>query len=198
MASEELRLAAVVVERLQALGIRCLIGGSLASSHYGRPRSTHDIDLAARIAARDISALVRAFAADFYVAEAAVSEAVRDGSAFNLVHYETMLKVDVFVLGDDQASADELRRAAPVLIDPEAGLSLPLASPEDVVVRKLAWLKTSGSQRQWDDVLGVLQVQRARWDLALLRRLAAELGVEPELARALVEAGLESGDLFGR
>ncbi|MGB3295538.1 MAG: hypothetical protein WBB01_21350 [Phormidesmis sp.] len=63
------------------------------------------------------------------------------------------------------------------------------ASPEDVVLNKLRWGQPSRSEKQWRDVLGILKTQRSL-DLTYLRKRAAAIGVENDLERAFVEAGV--------
>jgi len=65
-----------------------------------------------------------------------------------------------------------------------------MASAEDTVLSKLEWyrLREGVSDRQWQDVLGVLKVQGERLDLAYLRQWAAELGVAELLEKAIAEA----------
>jgi hypothetical protein len=46
------------------------------------------------------------------------------------------------------------------------------------------------SDRQWNDILGVLKVQGTNLDMAYLQRWAAALKVSDLLERALVDAGL--------
>ena len=72
----------------------------------------------------------------------------------------------------------------------DAPATLHVASPEDVVLAKLAWLRAGGgvSERQWRDVLGVLRVQAGALDRAYLDRWARELAVDDLLARAWSEA----------
>jgi len=52
--------------------------------------------------------------------------------------------------------------------------------------RKLQWFKEGGevSDRQWNDVLGILRVQGDRLDAAYLDTWAVDLGVEELLAKA--------------
>lgn len=47
------------------------------------------------------------------------------------------------------------------------------------------------SDRQWNDILGVLKIQDTNLDMAYLQRWASSLGVADLLERALVDAGLK-------
>lgn len=51
-------------------------------------------------------------------------------------------------------------------------------SPEDIILAKLEWYRMGGevSERQWEDVLGVLKVRAGELDLDYMRRWANELG----------------------
>jgi hypothetical protein len=63
-------------------------------------------------------------------------------------------------------------------------------SPEDIVLLKLRWFKETGgtSERQWNDVLGVLAVQAEALDFDYLTDSAKELGLQELLDRAKAEA----------
>ena len=60
------------------------------------------------------------------------------------------------------------------------------------MLAKLQWYRDGGgvSDRQWNDVLGVLKVQGATLDRAYLEEWARELGLTDLLRRALEDAGL--------
>jgi hypothetical protein len=128
----------------------------------------------------------------FYVDADRAREAVRRQSSFNVIELATMFKVDLFVLGDDPAAQEEMARSQRFELPEEAG-ELPVASPEDTVLQKLRWYRLGHevSDRQWQDALGVLQVQGKRLDRAYLERGAVALRVQDLLERALREAGLE-------
>lgn len=70
-----------------------------------------------------------------------------------------------------------------------------VASPEDTLLQKLRWFEMEGcvSERQWDDILGILKVQRSRLDLDYVERWSSELGLGDLLRKALEEAGFSQG-----
>lgn len=182
------RIAAV----LEELGVSYHVGGSLASSAHGVPRSTLDADLVAELRPLHVSPLVAALAAEYYVDDEAVRTAIRERSCFNAIHVATMVKVDVFVAGATAFDRAELDRARVETLAADATVraAYPVKSPEDLVLRKLLWFRAGGehSERQWGDVVGVVRLQAATLDRAYLDHWAAELGVADLLERADVEA----------
>jgi hypothetical protein len=186
---EGFRALAAALERA---GVPYCVCGSLASSLYGSPRTTMDVDLVADLGAAHIPAIVAGLGAGFYADERQMREAVARGRAFNLIHYASGYKFDVFPLapGAYDREAFERRRPHKLFSSAAEAVVAPVASPEDTVLAKLLWYRAGGevSERQWLDVTGVLAVQRGRLDAAYLERWAARLGVADLLARALAAA----------
>lgn len=180
-----------VARALEAAGAPFLVGGSLASSLQGIPRSTLDVDLVVDLTADQVAAFVEALGPSFY----ADAERIRDGIArrasFNVVDLANGYKADVYLTAADPFGRSQFARRQ--FVEIESGLTLPFAAPEDVVLQKLRWFRLGGgvSERQWLDALGVLKVQGNRLDRGYLANWAGELELHDLLARAEEEAGAE-------
>ncbi|MDI9432802.1 MAG: hypothetical protein QM570_13890 [Planctomycetota bacterium] len=183
-----------VIDAFDRLAIPYYIGGSIASSAYGIPRATMDADLIAHLTVAEVSGLVTLLQDQYYVAEAAITNAIGSASSFNLIHLETMVKIDVFVPKKDAYHQIALaRRVTDRLVDDDPDSMVSLASPEDVILSKLQWYQMGQgvSDRQWLDILGVIKVQGDSLDAEYLRVWAETLGVHDLWQRACSESGLK-------
>ena len=187
-------LAAIMslVEALEEIGVSYHIGGSVASSIYGLPRLTIDVDIIADISQGHVQPLVLQLQADYYIDADMIRDAIKRRSSFNIIHLDTMLKVDVYIPKSRPFDQEELRRVQQEVLL-EGARPFYVASPEGTVLNKLEWYKMGGevSDRQWNDILGVLKVQGTHLDMAYLRRWASNLMVADLLEHALVDAGLK-------
>ena len=189
---EILAAVAHVVNAFDALGVDYLVGGSLASTVFGEPRQTLDADLIARLRAEHAEPLVGRLSGQFYADLPTIATAIQGHGCFNLIHLETMTKVDVFVRWGNPFADSQFERRQRKSVGEPAHLELYFASAEDTVLAKLEWYRKGGcvSDRQWRDLLGVLKVQGEALDRIYLVRWGGELGVADLLQRALHEAGL--------
>ncbi len=191
MAPDLLAALTPVIEIFERLGVRYLIGGSVASSLCGVARSTLDVDLVVDLADRHVGPFAASLADAYYVEESAVREAVRRRDSFNVIHLDTMMKIDVFVLRRDEYEQEAIGRGQEHRLEEGGeGRRFLVGSPEDVILHKLAWFRSSGesSGRQWRDVLGVLAIQGESLDREYLVRWATYLNIGDLLDRAFEAA----------
>lgn len=178
-----------VVAVLQQLGIRHYIGGSVASSIHGVVRTTLDVDVIADLGESSVEIVLRQLTQDYYVSVQAAKSAVAHEGSFNLIHLPTSFKIDVFVLKSRPYDQQAMERSLEDAVGEEGALKTRVASAEDVILSKLEWYRLGNevSERQWQDVIGVLRVQQHNLDFEYLERWAGELGVSDLLQCARQE-----------
>jgi len=186
---DPLALAARIAAILDSIGVRYVIGGSVAASVVGEPRSTLDLDLMVELDDVHARLLVASLQDDFYIDEEMVLEAVRAEGTFNAIHYASSMRIDFFIAEDFATRQLDRRRELRVRDDLPP---LCFYSAEDLVVRKLMWFRLGGevSNRQWRDVLGILKTSWQSVDIAYLESAAEERDVGDLLLRARDEAGV--------
>lgn len=192
---ETLLLAVEVAKIFEKLGVEYFIGGSLASSQHGVPRATLDADMVARMTAAQVKPLLLALGEAWYADETAIRAAIAASSSFNLIHIDTAQKVDVFVARSRAFEQRQFAAAVRLSLGEGAGEHAPFfASAEHSVVAKLEWYRLGGeiSDRQWHDILGIIQVQGAALDRESMAVDADSLGVSDLLRRAFAEAAAMS------
>jgi hypothetical protein len=184
---DPLAVAVKVVDALEALGVAYTIGGSIASSIAGEPRSTLDIDVVAALDEAHVAPLVAALHGEFYADADALRRAVRERRSTNFVHQDSQLKVDVFVAGGTALDFQQLGRRRAVDV---AGRTLFVHPPEDILLQKLRWFRLGGetSDRQWRDIVGIVRVQGSQLDVPYLRLNGPVLDVADLVERALAAA----------
>ena len=190
MLPEQIAVTMLVADALEALGVPYAIGGSFASALHGVMRATMDADLVADLRQEDLAPFVQALGGLFYANAEMMREAIGQHRSFNLIHLDSMFKVDVFVARPRDFDRAQLARRQLHLLSEDPERRAYVASAEDTVLAKLEWYRMGGevSDRQWRDALGVLKVQGLRLDLAYMRHMAAGLGVKDLLERALEES----------
>lgn len=190
MQGDSIRVTLLVTDVFEKLGVRYAVGGSLSSSLHGVMRSTLDVDIVADMRLEHIQPLVAALSPEFYADVEMMRVAIERHSSFNLIHYETSFKVDVFIPKPRPFDQMQLERRASAIITTDPERSLYVTSPEDVILSKLEWYRMGGevSDRQWRDILGVLKTKTGGIDLDYLRHWAKQLKVNDLLDRALTEA----------
>ena len=184
--SEPVAVALSAADALERCGLRYLVGGSLASSMSGEPRSTLAVDIVVAITAADIECLVDALRTDFDVDDHAIARAVRERSSVNVFHVASGIKVDLFVMGGGPLDDEQMERRQRVLVARDPDRYLYAYTPEDILLQKLRSFRAENevSDRQWRDVLGILLVQGTALDRAYVRDRATRVGLADLFTRA--------------
>ncbi len=186
--ADALSLLAAAFERL---GIRYLIGGSVASSARGIARSTQNIDVVARMRAEQADSLSHALGRDWYADPDQMRQAVQAGHALNIIYIPKSQKIDIFpAVGQfHDAQLARATKVSPSFLEIET--EYPVASAEDILLAKLQWYRDGGevSERQWNDITDLLAVNQDL-NFEYLNDWAARLHVEDLLAKALADAAL--------
>jgi hypothetical protein len=190
MENEPIEVTLVVTGVFERLGVPYLIGGSLASTLYGMVRTTQDSDIIAEMRPEHIQPVVSALEAVFYLDQEMIAESIQRNSSFNIIHRETMFKVDVFIPRPRPFLKSQLARARRQTFTLGKEVSAKFASPEDTILSKLEWYRmgADASDRQWRDILGVLKTKAGDIDLEYLYHWARELKVSDLLERAITQA----------
>lgn len=176
-----------VIAALESAGIGYMLTGSIAGSYHGIPRSTQDIDLVVDGSEAQLLAFARKTAAKgYYVSEEAIREAVEIRGQFNVIDPRSAWKVDLILRKDRDFSRTEFSRRTK---EEALGLTLWVATAEDVILAKLEWARLTGSERQFSDIAGILKSQGDGLDQSYVDRWASVLGVEDEWQR--VRRGVE-------
>jgi len=190
MLSEPIQVTLKVITAFNRLGIPYLIGGSLASAVHGIVRATMDADLVAEIKPEQVLSLVASLESEFYIDAEMILDAIQYTSSFNLIHLETMFKVDVFILKQRPFDLNQMQRRISQSVGDSPEEQAYFSTAEDIILAKLEWFRAGGetSERQWRDIMGVLDLQGDRLDFKYLQTWATELGILDLLQRA-IQAG---------
>jgi hypothetical protein len=190
MQNEPIEVTFKVTGVLEKLDIPYLIGGSLASTLYGMVRTTQDSDVITEMRSEHIQPFIAALQDEFFVDEEMIADAVNRHSSFNIIHRETMFKVDIFIPRPGPFQRSQLARVQRQTFELEPRVSANFASVEDTILSKLEWYRMGGevSERQWRDILGVLKIRKGELDLDYLHEWASKLKVSDLLERALQES----------
>ena len=188
--SDPLKITKRLTDVLDGLGIRYLVGGSLASSLHGIPRATQDADVVAEIRVSHLSILEERLSASFYFDVEMALKAIGVQSSFNIIDKKDLFKIDIFVAKSDELSVEEMNHRVLHSLADEPGQSMYVCGPEDIIAHKLYWYKLGEgvSERQWRDAINVIKVQRERLDIGYLKRMCAGRNVGALLEKALAES----------
>lgn len=152
-----------------------LLTGSFASSFYGYPRATHDIDFIVEINPISLKRLAKFLPTlgSAYVFSKFAFEVTHAPGMVNVYHRKTGVKIDFWV-SETKKFKHEFRRRRKTTFD---GQSIALVSAEDLILTKLVWCKEIRSERHLNDCAGIWAIQKGKLDESYLRRRAKEFFV---------------------
>jgi hypothetical protein len=182
-------VALLVAAAIEASGGTYFVGGSVASSLHGDPRSTNDIDFVLSLPVGSVAAFRQALGPAFELDEEMLETALAKSTTANGFYLPVLTKIDLFGLGRSPYDVMEFSRRRAVVVR-ASGETLIIKSPDDSVLRKLLCYRQGGgvSDRQWRDVVSIRRVSEADLDEAYLSEWARRLQCEDLLARAKSDA----------
>ena len=188
-------LVAEVARLLEASGIPFFIGGSVASSTWGQVRATMDCDIVVHMNRDQFENLSLRIDWPLTIDRNNIRDNLdhpRPFAAGQILHGETLDRVDLFLMAGTEYDLAALENRRWVSMGD--GASLPFASPEDTVIAKLRWFELGNrvSDRQWNDLVNVLDVQAGNLDLPYMRKWATVFGLLDLLEEALSQVTPDS------
>lgn len=150
---QELDILKLVCHRLEQIDIPYMLTGSFAANFYAVPRMTRDIDIVIEIHKLDINKLLQIFQKDFYIAKDSISEAIEHQGMFNIIHNDSVFKVDFIIRKNAHYRKTEFQRRRQIKL---GDAPIWIVAPEDLIISKLFWAKDSLSEMQLKDVKNLL------------------------------------------
>lgn len=142
-----------ISQKFEQGGIPFMLTGSMAMNFYGQPRMTRDIDVVIEIGAEDVERILRLFGTDYYVSLENVRESIACESMFNIIHLESVIKVDCIVRKSSEYRRTEFERRRRIKV---SDFDTWIVTKEDLIISKLFWAKDSHSELQLGDVRKLL------------------------------------------
>ena len=160
--SDEIEVLKIVCGRLGEASIPYMLTGSMAMNYYAQPRMTRDIDLVVALPSTVARRFASLFEFDFLCDPDVVEDAARRGGMFNIIHSTHIVKIDVVVKKETPYRQAEFARRRTVSID---GANIEIVAPEDLILSKLDWARSSRSELQLGDVRNLISaVSDLDWD----------------------------------
>ncbi|MBN2316977.1 MAG: hypothetical protein JXM79_23825 [Sedimentisphaerales bacterium] len=178
-----------LINTLDRLDIHYAIGGSIASSVYGKVRFTQDAGINVAPFHQKAEQFYTELQKHFYISKEAMNLAISNRGSFNVIHLASAFEIDIFVQKDDDFHRQLLLRRRKVKLNESLDHFFDMVSAEDIILLKLQWYQSAGcvSDRQWSDVLGVLAVQSESLDMKYLRSFSEKLNLGDILQKAIDE-----------
>lgn len=177
---EYLNFLSLICTRLESANLQYMVTGSMAFAFYAVPRMTRDIDIIIELPVTDIDKLLSLFESGFYYDKESIVYAIKHQSMFNIIHEQTIIKLDFIVRKNDVYRQIEFSRR---IAHDFHGNIIYLVTPEDLILSKLVWARDAQSELQLRDVKQLLSARKVL-DFDYLEKWADYLKV----SKLLIEA----------
>jgi hypothetical protein len=158
-------------QRLEQLGIPYMLTGSIAMNYYAEPRMTRDIDIVVELDISSLHQFIEILENDYYVPVDSVHDAIRDTTLFNIIHEESIIKVDFIVRKNSEYRMLEFKRRKQIRI---GETPIYIVSKEDLILSKIHWARKSRSEMQKKDILNLMNTG---YDKKYVKKWALHLNV---------------------
>lgn len=175
----ELEVIKLITERLGQAGIAYMLTGSYALAHYTKPRMTRDLDFVIALEQDDTEIMVNLFANDFYIERDDIINAIQTQRMFNLMHFNSGVKVDFIIRKASEYRQVEFARRREIDMH---GIKLWITSREDLIISKILWAQESDSELQRRDVKSLISDSL---DIDYLKNWANRLEIVKQLSEFL-------------
>jgi hypothetical protein len=175
----EIDIVRDISRKFEQAHVPYMLTGSMAMNYYAQPRMTRDIDVVIAISSDDVDRVAALFRRDYYLSEENIRQSLAQESIFNLIHQESVIKVDCIIRKSSEYRRIEFERRQKISI---LDFTTFIVSKEDLIISKLFWAKNSHSDVQLRDVRNLLATG---YDAAYLRHWTRKLGVDNLLEECL-------------
>lgn len=177
---QPLELLTAFIVPLEKSKIPYFVTGSIASIFYGEPRLTHDVDIVIHLSQADVLKFSSFFPLEQYYCPPEevirIETNRRPFGHFNLIHHESGLKADIYPDADDKLHKWAFTKRNRV--DLGDGLTLWVAPPEYVIIRKLEYFREGGSEKHLQDIRKMLPQLKKNLDMTFLENEIEKRGLK--------------------
>ncbi len=159
-----------------SLNIPYFVTGSIASIAYGESRFTNDIDIVADIKKEHIQDIIKYFPEEeYYISEDSIKNAIYHTFQFNIIHPASGLKVDVVIKKNDDFDNMRFSRTNNFKMD---GVGVNFAAPEDVLIMKMKYYKSGGSEKHIRDIMSMIKISKELIDFSYIETWVSKLNLK--------------------
>lgn len=153
-----------VTRSLEEADIPYMLSGSIALNRYSIPRMTLDIDLVIELNANNLETFLNIFSGKYYMNADTVKQEAQRAGMFNIIDFESGLKIDFIVRKNTEYRIHEFKRRKKEKIE---DIEVWMASPEDLIISKIEWIQQLQSDKQMTDIRNLLSLPEIDHDYIL-------------------------------